>query len=118
MCSAFHSYSEARSRSKRAPVLTLVNAHVRQPHQHIAVARARRAQTSEHEDAQLIERRDQRRVPPEPTLIQRYALAALTVFADHERVAPLRGPPDVNVVTLALAMHRARRAELHVGRDE
>ncbi len=40
------------------------------------------------------------------------------VLADHERVAPLRGAPYVNVVALALAVNRTRPAELHIRWDE
>src|ERR1019366_5576880 len=105
-------------RRELEPALTLEEARVRQPCQHIAVTSVRRAPTSEHQPAQLIERSEQRGVLAQPTLIQRDPLASRTVLVHHERVAPLRGAPYVNVVALALAVNRAWLAELHMRWDE
>jgi hypothetical protein len=95
-------------RRELEPALTLDHARVRQPCHHIAVASVRRAPASEHQPAQLIERREQRRVLAQPPFIQRDALASHPVRANHERVAPLRGShppwvaPYIYVVALAL----------------
>ena len=89
------------SRTSRSPW------HARGAHQHPST----RPRSS-------LKRRDQRGVLPEPVFIKLYAVATLTVLANHKRIAPLRWSPDVNMVTLALAVHRVWRAELYIGRDE
>jgi hypothetical protein len=82
------------------------------------VAGARRAPAPEHQSPQFVQSREQCRVLAQPPFVQPDALAALAVLADHERVAPLRGAPYVNVVALALAVNRAWLAELHMRWDE
>jgi len=105
----------ARPLRREQPALALGQARVRQPHEHVAVASAWRAPTSEHQPAELVELRHQGVVfaPgtfPQLTLVERDALAARTVYAHHEPIAPLRGghpfrvAPYIDVVALALAV--------------
>jgi hypothetical protein len=81
------------------------SAGVGQPREHVAVAGRWGTPAARCPARQLWGRGEQLRLRVKPAFVALDDLRAGAVAADHERVAPFGGAPDVDVVFGALAVH-------------
>ena len=77
----------------------------REPGEHVAVAGVGSAPAPERLALELAELADQLGLFAQPALIASDHLRPAAVAPDLKRVAPLRGPADVDVIARALAVH-------------